>query len=258
MAKKNKPIKVNDKDEIQKTYVHLILDKSGSMQVIRAETVSHFNEQVQELQKRTTEGMETVVSLTVFDGTVKHKFLRKPVKSLEELTAEDYQPSGSTALYDAIGQSLDDLERKAKDINDDNVAVLMVVLSDGEENSSTMFTQQIIADRIKRLRATDRWTFVYIGANQNLEDVSKRLAIPRTNMLRYTSDSVGTRGMTVAHTASVGSYMASRSVGLMATNDFYSGDGQAKADLVTESKTSDPSPDAVTPSSTTGSGSDSK
>jgi uncharacterized protein YegL len=256
---KDKPIKINDKDDVKKTYVHIILDKSGSMQIIRAETISHFNEQVQELQKKTTEDMETMVSLTVFDGEVEHKFLRQPVKSLQEIGPKDYRPSGSTALYDAVGQALDDLERKAEDINDDNVAVLMIILSDGEENSSTMYTQEIIASRIKKLRATDRWTFVYIGANQDLEVVAKKLAIPRTNMLQYTSDRLGTKGMNQVHVASVGNYMCCRAAGAMSLDaDFYNEDDQAKVDLSTSSKTSDPNPDVVTPSSTSGSSSDGK
>ena len=254
---KDKPIKINDKDEPQKTYVHIILDKSGSMSIIRSETVTHFNEQVQELQKKTTEGMDTLVSLTVFDSSVDHKFLRKPVKNLKELALDEYQPCGTTALYDAIGFSLDDLSL-AKDIKDENVAVLVVVLSDGAENSSTTYRQAAIAGRIKELRATGRYTFVYIGANQNLEEVSKRLSIPKTNMLRFASSASGVRGMSAAHVGSVGTYMISRSKGVLATHDFYSPDDQAKADLVPESKSSDPSPDAVKITSTTGSDPDGK
>jgi uncharacterized protein with von Willebrand factor type A (vWA) domain len=249
---KDKPLKVNDKDETKKTYVHIILDKSGSMQTIRNETVQHFNEQVQELQKKTEGDMETCVSLTVFDGEVHHKFLRKSVKELQ-----DYKPSGSTALYDAVGESLDDLGL-AKDINDDNVAVLVIVLSDGEENSSTTYNQETIANRIKQLRATDRWTFVYIGANQNLEEVSRRMAIPRSNMLKFAASASGVRGMSAAHTNSVGTYMRARSKGVLFSNDFYTPDDQAQADLVGDSQTSDSSPDVVKSSTTGGSDSDGK
>jgi hypothetical protein len=230
-----KVIRVNDDDQKLKTYIQIIVDRSGSMDCIRKETIAHFNEQVQEIKGRDSDKMETFVSLTVFNTDIDFVINEEPADSLKELTEADYYPNGGTALFDAIGLSLDKLEQ-LEDIEKEHVSALVIVLTDGWENSSKIYKQPQVAARIKKLRDTKRWTFVYIGANQDLEKVSQDLNIPQTNMLNYCSDSVGTTSMTRRHRASVGEYMTSRSLGVAAVSDFYASPEESNSDSDSKSE----------------------
>ena len=147
-----------DENQKLKTYIHIILDQSGSMQTIKKETISHFNEQIQEIKLKNKKNMDTLVSLTVFNENVTDKFLNKPIKKLAEINDKTYNPNGMTALFDAIGFSIQKLN-SLPDIKDENTAVLVVILTDGWENASTTHSQKEIAAQIRELEATKQWTF---------------------------------------------------------------------------------------------------
>jgi hypothetical protein len=214
-----KPVKSASK--IKKLYVAFVLDKSGSMEVIRDATISAFNEQVEKI-KLESKKIKTNVSLTVFDAEVNKVFFNEPVEKLDKLTRATYVPSTTTALYDAVGDTLDAME-VIKNINKPNAAVLMLIVTDGAENASRKFTRQQIAERIQKLQKNGNWTFTYLGANQDMSVVSKSLNIPMANTAAYAANTKGVIAASAMTSNSLGGYYRSVSRGVVQVRDFFGG-----------------------------------
>lgn len=169
-------------------YNLLILDESGSMEIVRDTTVRGFNELVQTVQGLTREfpDKQQIVSLTTFNGLgIKEKLFMQPADSLQPLTLADYRPDASTPLHDAIGQSVGKLRQVLAATGAANYQVLVTVLTDGEENASKEFTRPVIRQLIEQLKEQG-WTFTYIGANHDLDRAADGLAID--NKLAFTQN----------------------------------------------------------------------
>lgn len=180
-----------------RSHVAIVLDRSGSMEACRESTISGFNEYASGV--RTTaaaENMETTLTLTVFNEGVEMQSFLEPVSNLADLTWETYQPNGSTAMLDAVGVTIDRLARTLADRPHERV--LVCIISDGEENASRAYTYEDIAQRISA-RTEAGWTFTYMGANQDLSQVSRDLHIPAANTASYRADAPGTRNAWQRH-----------------------------------------------------------
>ena len=225
--------------ETMKTYVALILDSSGSMGIIADKTRNDFNEQLQTLKEESnnpaneakkvlmaedpenvTSGIETRVSVVTFANSVKFVDFDIDVNEISEITKEEYNPNGGTALYDAIGITMDKFIENY-DLDDPNTGVLFVVLTDGQENSSQKYGgsegQKIIKSRIDELKESGKWTFTFMGTEDALEHVedfafSKAL---------YTADINGMEDMKMRHMTATKSYFNARSMGVTAIDNFY-------------------------------------
>ena len=149
----------------------IIIDESGSMQSIKKAAIDSVNETIQTIRsaQKKHEDQEHYVSLVTFNDDVKTVYECVPVDEVNGLTAETYQPDCCTALYDAMGISLNALRKKAAE--DDKV--LVTVVTDGEENSSKEYSGKAVKALIDELKAKD-WVFAYIGANQDVEAVADR------------------------------------------------------------------------------------
>lgn len=160
-------------------YNLLILDESGSMDVVREITVRGFNELVQTVQGLAREfpAKKQVVSLTTFNGLgIKEKLFLQEANALQPLTLADYRPDSMTPLHDAIGQSVSKLRDVLATTGATNYQVLVTVLTDGEENASREYTHAGVRKLIEELNELN-WTFTYIGANHNVEQAAGGLAI---------------------------------------------------------------------------------
>lgn len=210
-------------NQILKTLVTVVLDRSGSMQRGKQHTIDGFNEQIQTLKSAESETSKSLVTLVTFNDRVEVLFDAIPVNSIPELTEQTYIPSGMTAMYDGVGEAIRLLEKR-DDINDPNVSVLMVILSDGEENASRVSTQAHIAEKIQSLKDTGRWTFTYMGANVDLSTISTQLNLDIGNVISFNASSEeGYAQAAMLRTAGTEMYMKSRSVGAVtASADFYS------------------------------------
>lgn len=169
----------------------IIIDESGSMQSIKKEAIDNVNETIQTIrsaQKKYQE-QEHYVSLITFNDDVKCIYECVPADEVKELTDQTYCPSCCTALYDAMGISLNALRKKVAE--DDKV--LVTVVTDGYENSSREYSGKAVKSLVEELKSKG-WVFAYIGANQDVEAVAATISI--TNVMKFETTSVGTKVMT--------------------------------------------------------------
>lgn len=126
-----------------------LLDRSGSMQTIRDDTIGGFNSFV-------SSQVGGTMSLYLFDHELTTVYENQPIEKVEPLTKETFQPRGSTALLDALGHILK---------TGPSTSCTVVIMTDGEENASHKYTHAHIKDLIDMRRMRDGWDFAYLGAN---------------------------------------------------------------------------------------------
>lgn len=216
----------------QITHVAIVLDKSGSMAGTKNQTINGFNEQIQQIKKNAEDG-KFLVSLVTFDSDVYEHFWDQDVNEIAEANPNDYNCGGMTAMYDAVSYTLNKLQSESESNKDKDVAYLVVIISDGEENSSKHINQSALKELVESLDKKDNWTFTYMGCNkQYLEKLSKDMAIPLGNMAAWsnTTERATRRGMS-ANACKLGDYAKSRKRGLTKSFGYYSGDVDQLADF---------------------------
>lgn len=167
---------------METTEIIFILDRSGSMETIKKDAIGGFNAYVEDQKKQ--EG-EAKMTLILFDNLYEVVYKGKDIKEVEPLNESTYIPRGSTALLDAIGKTLNE---GVTDPNADKH--LVVIMTDGEENSSREYTNEAIKKATEDLIATQKWQFIYLGANQDAFSVASRIGINTSNSLSFTTDSL--------------------------------------------------------------------
>jgi hypothetical protein len=202
----------------KKVLVSFILDETGSMEVVKQQTISGFNEYIQTLRKDKN-SKDMLFTLTKFNSD-KVEVVSDGVELEKVITldSKNYKPSALTPLYDAIGATINSLEAKVKGKKQ---AVLVVIQTDGEENASKEFTREKIFTLIDDKKKLG-WTFAFLGADQDAWQVSSQLGIAVGNTMNYVSadTSKTLRGMA---TATVG-YVSSG--GQQTTNYFHTEDSE--------------------------------
>ena len=168
----------------------IIIDESGSMQSIKKAAIDSVNETVQTIRsaQKKHEDQEHYVSLVSFNDYVKTIYDCVAVDEVNELTAETYCPDCCTALYDAMGVSLNVLRKKVAQED----KVLVTVVTDGYENASKEYSGKAVRSLVDELKAKG-WVFAYIGANQDVETVAATISI--TNVMQFEATSLGTAVM---------------------------------------------------------------
>ena len=149
----------------EQTHIAVILDRSGSMQSIRNDIIGGFNAF---LHDQRDAGGETTLTLVQFDDKdpfeLIHDFL--PLEDTPDLDPETYIPRASTPLLDAIGRSINHLQKKIWSLPEDGrpEKVLILVITDGMENASREFN---LADVRKMIvdRTVDGWSFAFLSAD---------------------------------------------------------------------------------------------
>ena len=190
LRKNNRTKQTNDKLMKTRIFNLIIIDESGSMQSIKTAAIDSVNETIQTIRsaQKKHEDQEHYVSLVTFNDDVKTIYECVPVDEVKELTAETYQPDCCTALYDAMGISLNALRKKVAE--DDKV--LVTVVTDGYENASKEYSGKAIKALVDELKAKG-WVFAYIGANQDVEAVAATISI--TNVMKFEATPLGTAAM---------------------------------------------------------------
>ena len=167
-----------------------IIDRSGSMSVLVNDAIGGFNSFLADQKKQPGEAYLTFIQ---FDNEYEVVHENKPIKDVPALTADTYRPRGSTALLDAIGKTIDDVGRRLTNTPDDKKPekVIVVILTDGEENASHIFKRGEIKEKIKHQEEKYSWTFLYLGANQDAFAEASSMGICACNTATYPTTSKG-------------------------------------------------------------------
>jgi len=148
--------------------ITFVIDESGSMSPRKKDVIGSFNEFV-EAQKNLPDG-DIMASLYTFSNDVRRIWVNQPKDELKTITERDYNPAGGTALFDAIGKAINETGEELSKINEENrpSKVLVVIITDGEENSSSEFSLSQIKEMIEHQETVYNWSFIYLG-----DDLSK-------------------------------------------------------------------------------------
>ena len=218
----------------------IILDESGSMESIKKETISGFNELIQTVQASQQEfpDQQHFITLVTFNGMgIRSLIVRQPVASLQPLDNTRYRPQSMTPLYDAMGFSCTELEQAIRDQPD--TWCLVTVLTDGMENASREYAGTAIRDLVDRL-GKGNWTFSYIGANHDVARMAADLSI--ANHMQWRSDEKGAREMWARerHSRAAFSYKMSMNYDPEDLKRQYFNENQKPGDLPAQDDNEDP------------------
>ena len=168
-------------------YNLIILDESGSMSVIDAQALNGVNQTLQSIREAQQENPDDhqMISLVTFKSLFSGPEVRavidmERIENVQNLNPNQYRPQGGTPLFDAVGDSIEDLEDMVKEGDH----VLVSIITDGEENTSRYYTEELIRRRIEELSAKG-WVFTYIGANQDSEKNAAAIGIRCTMDFKF-------------------------------------------------------------------------
>lgn len=182
-------------DDIQNVYHLVVVDESGSMQRIARQTVDGCNETISHiklLQKKSEGIQKHYLSLYFFmGGNMRYARKNQPIDRVDLITEKDYTPCSNTPLYDALGHTLNDLER-VMNKDSGNPLGYVTVITDGYENSSHRFGLYDVRRIISRMKENGV-VFSFIGANIDVDKVASDLNIGNATQFNQTDE--GTRNM---------------------------------------------------------------
>lgn len=166
---------------MEKIQVHnlIILDESGSMEDIKKQVISGFNETVQTIKASQEEfpDQEQYITFVSFNSSgINTIRFAETADKLREIDGQVYKPNGGTPLFDAMGFSILRLENHLRSLNPDSYRVLVTILTDGYENASREYSASVIKTLVERLK-TGNWTFVYVGTDHDVETITQSISI---------------------------------------------------------------------------------
>ena len=175
-----------------KTHIICVLDCSGSMTNIMADSIGGFNEF---LRKQKELPDQATITVALFDDKYNLLYDNVDIKLAKELTSAVWYPGGMTALYDAIGKTINKEKANFAKLGDEKPSkVLVCVVTDGEENSSKEYDLKDIKKLIGECEKED-WNFLYLAANQDAFQVGGGFGISAGNTINYTANSRGVVSM---------------------------------------------------------------
>jgi Mg-chelatase subunit ChlD len=193
-----------------KTDITVILDKSGSMEVRRTDAIGGFNALVDD--QKVQPGV-AALSLVQFDTSYQVTFTGKAPIDVPALTMETYTPSGGTALLDAMGKTISATGERLAAMReaDRPQKVIVVIITDGEENSSHEFTYPQVNEMICHQRDVYKWEFIFVGTNQDAIASASKIGIAAHSALTYGTSGRAARAAMSAVAASVSERRAGKS-----------------------------------------------
>jgi uncharacterized protein YegL len=172
------------------TELVFILDKSGSMAGLEADTIGGYNSM---LQKQQTVDGECSMTTVLFNNDCVLLHDRINIKAVTPITEKEYQVGGSTALLDAIGRTIRKIGSAQQHTADDYRAekVLFVIITDGEENSSREYSSDRVKALIEHQKAKYGWEFLFLGANIDAVQTASHFGIAPNRAQDFHADREG-------------------------------------------------------------------
>lgn len=208
-----------------KNYIGISRDHSGSMSMIAEAAGIDYNDNIASIKEEAAaHNIDTIVSVVKCGAGRPAKVIREVVNSnvnmLTPIGRGDYIADGnSTPLFDSVGDLIEQFEA-VPDANDPDVSFVVMIITDGQENSSTKWNGRSISAKIKQLQATDRWTFVFRVPRGEKRQLMQ-YGIPEGNILEWEQTTRGVEAATVATRSAFKTFYAAKASGINATDKFY-------------------------------------
>ena len=173
------------------TEIVFILDRSGSMSGLEADTIGGFNSMLKKQQKE--EG-EAYISTVLFDDKTEVLYDRVPINKVEPMNDNQYYVRGCTALLDAIGGAIHHIGNVHKYARPEDVPekTLFIITTDGMENASKRYDYNKVKKMVEHQKKRYNWEFIFLGANIDAVSVAGRFGVAANRAVRYECDSAGT------------------------------------------------------------------
>lgn len=187
----------------EKTQIICILDRSGSMSSIIDDSIGGFNQFLKE-QKELPD--EATLTVALFDNQYELLYDNIDIKDVKDITRKEWSPRGMTALYDAIGKTINDVKANHDKLGVEAPAkVLVCIITDGHENASKEYKLNDIQKLISDCEKND-WNFIYLAANQDAFDVGTSFGVSAGNTYTYTTTTDGIYDMSTTLSGAAVSY----------------------------------------------------
>ena len=174
------------------TEVVFILDRSGSMSGLEADTIGGFNSMIAKQKKE--EG-EAYISTVLFDDQTEVLYDRVPIHRVEPMNDNQYYVRGCTALLDALGGAIHHIGNVHKYAREEDrpEKTLFIITTDGMENASHKYSYDKVKKMVERQKKEYGWEFLFLGANIDAIEVAGRFGIAANRAINYKCDSKGTQ-----------------------------------------------------------------
>lgn len=179
------------------TEIVFILDRSGSMSNLTADTIGGFNSMIENQKKEEGEAFVTTV---LFDDQYELLHNHKDINDVKPITNQEYFARGMTALLDAIGRTINSVGKRLSDTPEEErpEKVIFVITTDGMENASREFTRATIKEMIEHQQTKYSWQFMFLGANIDAVAEADSLGIAASHSHTYTATAQGTSSVYAA------------------------------------------------------------
>ena len=173
------------------TELVFILDCSGSMAGLEADTIGGFNAMVEKQKK---EPGQALLSAVLFSGGSQLLYDRMDIQKVEPMTERQYQVGGCTALLDAIGGAVHHIAMVHKYAREEDRPgkTVFVITTDGMENASRAYCYEEVRRMVKHEQEKYGWEFLFLGANMDAISAARSFGIREDRAVRYRCDSAGT------------------------------------------------------------------
>lgn len=157
---------MTNENETKTLHYFIVADASGSMSdqidEVRMELNNHFK-----MLKSTAEktGDTIKVSLITFDTEIEWKFTGVLAKNLPIIGSKEYFPGGMTALYDAVGRTVQKANYLVGSIQSEKEVVWVMVFSDGGENASRRFHYGNLKALLDEFQTKPNWNITFTGCD---------------------------------------------------------------------------------------------
>jgi len=193
------------------THITVLLDRTGSMQSIREDTIGGFNAFLN--QQKEEPGLATL-TLVQFDSQDPYEVIHdfRAIQSVPELTRATFVPRASTPLLDAMGRCINDLEQNLLKMTevDQPARIVVVVITDGQENASREFRAKQVQDMIQEKQEKDDWQFVFLSADLSAINDAITSGVKPAAALSFDKNARGTAAVWKSASARISDFRAAR------------------------------------------------
>ena len=174
------------------TEMVFILDRSGSMSGLEADTIGGYNSL---LEKQRNEVGDATVTTVLFDDQYEMIHDHAAIGKVKDITNKEYFARGMTGLLDAVGKTINHVGDRHKNALDSEIPnkTMVVIITDGQENASREFTLPQVKQMIERQKEKYGWEFLFLGANIDAVTTAAGFGISADRAVTYEADAKGTR-----------------------------------------------------------------